>query len=601
MLWVDVTDVVEFLATGTTVSGVQRVCANLVPHLVNSGATPVAVDRTRGHFVELTDQEVSDLLLTGVHSGIATASDHAATCLTRLATAEPVNLTREPHSVLLALGAVWINDQLMAAIRQAVRDGVRFVDLFYDLTPVLDAGHSAQLRPLFERYLALLADCASRVPAISQSSRADLTTYTAERTWRTPPGSATGLPSGLLATMSSTSEPNTSEPNTSSATPYALMVGTIEARKNHMVAFSVWQELIARHGAESIPTLMCVGKIGWNSEPFLDALAASNNLNGKIEIRTDSVSDTELAELYRNCEFSIYPSAYEGWGLPVTESLYFGAPVIASHSSSLPEAGGDLALYAETGNVDDFVRVIETNFLDQEQLTAIKERIARSPRDSITWESVAQCLEREVTEVTREPLPPQVIPTLTEWHTYSLGAPHSELTDRLLIGDQRPPQPWGIPLHCEQSLTFCFTRPVSTALTAHLGTLNEPGQVSLRILTGDGISREFTFSRGEYVGIDLGSGEVNAPVTITVTATDVGASDHGFIGLTSLTVEGESVMASEDLENFALEKLQAENAALRTDIAQITRELTDARAELERKSQGLLSRASRRLNRPVKD
>jgi hypothetical protein len=90
-------------------------------------------------------------------------------------------------------------------------------------------------------------------------------------------------------------------------------------------------------------------------------------------------------------------------------------------------------------------------------------------------------------------------------------------------------------------------------------------------------------------------------LNLKIAAVDVGPSDQGFIGLTSIMIEGESAMASEALTDFTTKKLQAENEALRADNAQLTSELTDARAELERKSQGLLSRASRKLNRPVKE
>ncbi len=595
MLWIDVTDVVEFLASGTTVSGVQRVSANLTPLLLTDNSRAVVLDRSRGGFVELTDQEAADLIIDGVQGGVAVANQQAHECLDRVRAAALVSFTHHPESVLLCLGAVWINDQLMAAIRQAVLDGVRFVDLFYDLTPVLDAGHSAQLRPLFERYLALLSDCASIVPAISQSSRNDLARYTAAKGWRTPPGVATGLPSGLIneAQINESQKNSNTEP-TSPANKYALMVGTIEARKNHLLAFHVWQELIKRHGADAIPTLVCVGKVGWNSEPFLEKMRETDNLNGKIQLRTDSVADSELAELYRNCEFSIYPSDYEGWGLPVTESVYFGAPVVAANNSSLPEAGGDLAVYFQTGNITDCVTAIEVNMLNEQQRTAIKEGIAEHNHNPITWQSVAQQIHQLVNQSRTEQPLVQVISDTTEWQTYSLGAPHTEFTDRLIVGAQRAPQPWGIPLHINQVLCINFTRPNSHDLTVHIGTLNEPGKVTL---TAN--NHALTFSRGEYFSVNIGAGQVNTPAAITLIATDVGPNDQGFIGLTSLVVEGESAVSSENLDNLMNEKLRAENEALRTDIAQLNSELESARAELERKSQSLLSRASRRLSRPV--
>ncbi len=559
MLWIDVTDLVEFTVSDSTVTGVQRVEEQLVPLLLGDNSRAVILDRTTGEFLEID-------------------FPHSMTGTT------PVNFSEHPNSVLLCLGATWINDQLMATVRAAVGQGVHFVDYFYDLTPVLDAGHAEHLRPLFERYLALLSDCADRVPAISQSSRNDLTNYLQKNGMRIPPGVATTLPSGL---------DRIKHGEHGEHGEYALMVGTIEARKNHLLAFNAWQELINTNGAENVPTLICVGKIGWNSEEFLEQLQATNNLDGKIELRSDGVTDAELSELYRNAAFTIYPSNYEGWGLPVSESLMFGTPVVAANNSSLPEAGGDLAYYFPTGDQTEFINVLQREMLDKRKLAQHKQRITQSTLTPVTWSDIAALISAEVdTSCEQEPLQ-QILPSLEQWKTYSLGAPHTVFTDRLIIGNQRPPLPWGLPIHMGQQVTIKFTREIAGELTVHLGTLCEPGIVTLQV-----DNTEHTFSRGEFISINIGAGAVGESVRLSVRATDVGPSDQGFIGLTSITVEGESAMASEQFENFAVTKLEAENQALRADVVQLRSELDDARAELDRKSQSLLSRASRKLNRP---
>jgi glycosyltransferase involved in cell wall biosynthesis len=504
----------------------------------------------------------------------------------------PINFREHPNSVLLSLGATWINDQLMATVRAAVDQGVHFVDYFYDLTPVLDAGHAQHLRPLFERYLALLSDCADRVPAISQSSRNDLASYLQKNGMRIPPGVATTLPSGLHPSRHSEhSEPQ--EAQEFIVGEYALMVGTIEARKNHLLALNAWQELISTNGAVNVPTLICVGKIGWNSEEFQERLRATNNLDGKIELRSDGVTDSELAQLYQNAAFTIYPSNYEGWGLPVSEALMFGTPVVAANNSSLPEAGGDLACYFPTGDLVEFVNVLQREMLDKRKLAQHKQRITQSTLVPVTWSDIAALIDAEVQSALKQEPQQQILPSLENWKTYSLGAPHTVFTDRLIIGNQRPPLPWGLPIHTGQQVTINFTREMAGELTVHLGTLCEPGIVNMQI-----DNTPNTFSRGEFISINIGAGAAGELVRLTVSATDVGPSDQGFIGLTSITVEGESAMASEQYENFMVIKLEAENQALRADVAQLHSELNDARAELDRKSQSLLSRASRKLNRP---
>lgn len=590
MLWIDVTDLVEFIAGGSTVSGVQRVEAQLAPLLLAQDSQAVILDRGRGVFIALTPEETTDLVVNGVSGGIATANEQARITMERASSAEPTALSNEPNAVLLVLGAAWINDQLMAAIREVSNQGVKVVDLFYDLTPILDAGHSVELQPLFERYLAMLSDVASRVPAISQSSRNDLAAYLKERNWRVPEGVGTGLPSGLI---------NGKDTDYLYAPPtekYALMVGTIEARKNHQLAFDAWQELINRRGPEGVPTLICVGRIGWNSEKFLESMQLSSGLNEKIQLRTESVSDNELAQLYRNCEFTVYPSDYEGWGLPVTESLFFGAPAVVARNSSLTEAGGDLACYFNSGDTQDLVRVIEETMLSDERRTELRERIAKELHEPVSWESVAAQLMQEVEAAHSQSQLIPVVPSLNQWHFYSLAAPHTSFSDRLVLGCQRPPQPWGIPVFLDQTLTINFVHDGPDHLTMHISTLNEAGVVSAEVN-----GRNVSFSRGEIISIDIGSSQAGAPISVTFRALDVGPSDSGFIGLTAIMVEGESAMGLHEVENLEIEKLRAENQALRTDVGQLSNELEQMRIELERKSQGLLSRASRRLNRPVKE
>jgi glycosyltransferase involved in cell wall biosynthesis len=71
---------------------------------------------------------------------------------------------------------------------------------------------------------------------------------------------------------------------------------------------------------------------------------------------TGFVSDADLAALYRGCRLFVYPSLYEGFGLPVLEAMLQGAPVISSQSSSLPEVGGDAVMYVDpldTGSIRD--------------------------------------------------------------------------------------------------------------------------------------------------------------------------------------------------------------------------------------------------------
>ena len=140
-------------------------------------------------------------------------------------------------TVLVFLGAVWINDALMLAARDAHAAGAKCVYLLYDLTPVLETGHTAAVNRLFDRYLHLITQTGSRVPAISASSRRDYETYTEAHSTMAPEGAVTGLPCGITPDQFDIGESPWPR-------PFALFVGTVESRKNHHLAFQAWQRLI---------------------------------------------------------------------------------------------------------------------------------------------------------------------------------------------------------------------------------------------------------------------------------------------------------------------------------------------------------------------
>ena len=119
-----------------------------------------------------------------------------------------------------------------------------------------------------------------------------------------------------------------------------LCVGTIEPRKNQRRMAAAYAEYLAR-GGPSMPLVFAGGK-GWHMEDFPDYLTQLGISDAVV--MTGYVSDAELIWLYRNCYANLYPSLFEGFGLPVLEGMQFGAPTLVSDSSSLPEVAGDAAV-----------------------------------------------------------------------------------------------------------------------------------------------------------------------------------------------------------------------------------------------------------------
>ena len=89
------------------------------------------------------------------------------------------------------------------------------------------------------------------------------------------------------------------------------------------MVLSAWRRLLAELGSAKVPTLVFAGKMGWHSEHVTDFIRKTDYLDGKLKVLNDA-SDADLQALYQNAAFTVYNSHYEGWGLPVTESLSYG-------------------------------------------------------------------------------------------------------------------------------------------------------------------------------------------------------------------------------------------------------------------------------------
>jgi len=135
---------------------------------------------------------------------------------------------------------------------------------------------------------------------------------------------------------------------------YWLSVGTIEPRKNQRRLAEAYARYLALGGA-SIP-LVFVGGKGWLMEDFQSHLRGLG-ITAHI-VMPGKVSDDELIWLYRNCCANLYPSLFEGFGLPVLEGMQFGAPTLASQSTSIPEIAGKAAILLNPEDIESWAQAM---------------------------------------------------------------------------------------------------------------------------------------------------------------------------------------------------------------------------------------------------
>jgi glycosyltransferase involved in cell wall biosynthesis len=172
---------------------------------------------------------------------------------------------------------------------------------------------------------------------------------------------------------------------------YLLFVGNIEPRKNLSGLLQAYQQSYATH---HLP-LVIVGAKGWNDDNIHKQFGELKDLP---IYRTDFVSDKDLAALYAGAEAFIYPSFYEGFGIPVLEAMASGCPVICSNISSFPEVVGEAALAVSPDNIDEIAQAITLLTYDLKlRKKLIKRGIERAKL--FTWQESARRLSNVINEM----------------------------------------------------------------------------------------------------------------------------------------------------------------------------------------------------------
>lgn len=129
---------------------------------------------------------------------------------------------------------------------------------------------------------------------------------------------------------------------------YFLSVSTLEPRKNLAGLINAYLE-----GNFKYPLVM-VGIEGWKSNEISKLIKSSQNI-----IPLDYIPDEDLPPIYKGARFLVYPSYYEGFGLPVLEAMSLGVPVICSNASSLREVSGDATYYIDPNNLSDLIEAMQ--------------------------------------------------------------------------------------------------------------------------------------------------------------------------------------------------------------------------------------------------
>ena len=404
-----VDDLLKFLADHVTVSGIQRVQLGLMGSLLADPPDDIRfitssnAKRARAvTFWELPGEALRTLVDYAA-SGTDMERPRLNDMLAEL-DRQAVRVALGHGTTVFFPGAFWIIERTGLTCAALKSRGVRIGVYVYDLIPLTHPEFChLTLVEFFARAFTEIVQFADFYLTISAYVADVLREFFVR--YDLPDAPITPLPLAHFLTISSTDEPPSPRflqtmRSTIKGRPYALYVSTLEGRKNHLYVVNIWQELL-RRGID-MPDLVFLGRKGWRSEGLFDFLDGTNRLNGRVHLLHD-VSDGDLAHLYRTCEFTLFTSFVEGWGLPVGESLVFGKPCVASGTCSIPEVGGALVDYVDPFNMRDGEAAIRRMATDDAYRHERAEEIRTSfqPR---SWADVTRTLLGILREMNALPL-----------------------------------------------------------------------------------------------------------------------------------------------------------------------------------------------------
>jgi glycosyltransferase involved in cell wall biosynthesis len=298
-----------------------------------------------------------------------------------------------PGSTVFLIGGTWGVAGHAELIARAREERHLFVvALIYDLIPIrrpeLWAGreHSKSFAAWFDRMMDL-ADLVLTISDFTKREVLDLLKGRPAR--RVIPVHRIPLGHGFTILMNSGVQANDRD-DLAPPEEFVLCVSTIEGRKNHGLLLRTWRSLIEELGHDATPRLVLIGRRAWLSNDFFTQLDACDHLGGKIQV-VYNCSDQQLKRLYERCLFSIYPSLYEGWGLPVAEALLAGASCLCSNRTSIPEVAGDAVEYFDPEDGPQALALVRSAIVDPRHRERLRDK-ARTFRARSWAETAKECL-----------------------------------------------------------------------------------------------------------------------------------------------------------------------------------------------------------------
>ncbi len=299
------------------------------------------------------------------------------------------NLKPTFGDIIISVGLDWDQPYTSEFYTISKKNGIKIITCCYDLIPVLFPQYCVgDVASRFKEYFNMLTWGSAAVLCISKQTQNDYLALCSQL-------GAPERPTCILPLGDNVPSGNgdiSPAIDAVLAKPFILFVSTIERRKNHEVLYRAYHLLCRLGHKHLLPKLVFVGMPGWGVGDLLKDIELDPLTQGLI-VQLNHVNDGELGELYKKALFCVYPSLYEGWGLPVGEALAVGKAVLVSNQGSLPEVGGSLVRYLDPWNAKSWADAILEWVTTPSAIQQMERKVVEQ-YEVRTWADAAKSVEQ---------------------------------------------------------------------------------------------------------------------------------------------------------------------------------------------------------------